>query len=406
MSDISGTHKNKKLLIITILCIALVQMPILALMPGIERMAQVFPGHTLSEIQTAVSLSNLVSMLSALLSAFLITKGAVSKKTAVIIGLSLPVFIGLAALFMHTAFWHVIAFSIVLGMAIGFFIPTTMSIMFDAFNDEERQKVAGLQTSFINIGGILMSAVGGFLANLIWYGGYLAFLLMAPIILLATVALPGKGVKKAEKPVEKPEKTKLPAEIFYYAAFIFLFMMIYNVCSSNLSTHLADNGLGDAATAGLASAVLMAGGVASGLVFSRLSSKFGDYLIFFAFLAIFIGFTVLNIGHMSLMAAFIGVFIVGSSLSLIIPQCLFSVSRCVDPTSSSAATTLVCCLAPGAGGFLSPVVFTNLTMALAGPSTNFRFQFVGVLALAAGIVAALLTLRSEKRAAAAFLSKD
>jgi hypothetical protein len=53
-------------------------------------------------------------------------------------------------------------------------------------------------------------------------------------------------------------------------------MMIYNVCNSNLSTHLADNRLGDAATSGLASAVLMAGGVASGLVFSKLSSKFGD----------------------------------------------------------------------------------------------------------------------------------
>ncbi len=406
MSEKSGTPKSKKLLIITILCIALVQMPILALMPAIARMAQVFPDRALSEIQTAVSLSNLASMFSALLSAFLITKGIISKKTAVITGLSMAVFVGLAVLFLHTAFWHIIAFSVVLGLSIGFFIPTTMSILFDAFNDEERQKVTGYQTSFINIGGILMGAVGGVLASLIWYGGYLAFLLMLPVVLLAAVALPGRVSKKAGDAVGKTKKSRLPTEAFYYAAFIFLFMMIYNVCNSNLSTHLADNRLGDAATAGLASAVLMAGGVASGLVFSKLSSKFGDYLIFFAFLAVFIGFTVLNVGHMSLAAVFVGVFIVGSSLSLIIPQCLFSVSKCVDPTSSSAATTLVCCLAPGAGGFLSPVIFTNLTTAIAGPSTNFRFQFVGVLALAVGIAAVLLTLRSEKRAAGALLSKD
>lgn len=406
MSDISATHKKKKLLIIAILCIALVQMPHLALMPAIERMAGIFPGHSLSEIQTAVSLSNLVSMFAALLSAFLIAKGVISKKAAVLTGLSLSVFIGFAALFLHTAFWHVIAFSVMLGLAIGFFIPTTMSIMFDAFNDEERQKVAGYQTSFINIGGILMSAVGGFLASLIWYGGYMAFLLMVPVVILAAVALPGGGPKRVGDRIEKQKKSKLPTNVFYYAVFIFLFMMIYNVCNSNLSTHLANNGLGNTATAGLASAALMAGGVASGLIFSRLSSKFGDYLIFFAFLAVFVGFTVLNIGRVSLTAAFIGVFIVGSSMSLIIPQCMFSVSKCVDPTSSSAATTLVCCLAPGAGGFLSPVVFTNLTTALAGPSTNFRFQFVGVLALVVGIVAALVTLRSEKRAAGALLSKD
>lgn len=405
MSDLVK-KKNKKLLVITIMCIALIQMPILALMPAIERMAQIFPDRSLSEIQTSISLSNLISMFSALLSAVLITRGIVSKKTSVIIGLSMAICIGVAVLFMHTAFWHVIAFSVVLGLAIGFFIPTTMSIMFDSFDDNERQKVTGYQTSFINIGGIIMSAVGGLLASMIWYGGYLAFLMMIPVIILAAITLPGKRETSGDAAsVGKPKKTKLPTVVFYYASIIFFFMMIYNVCNSNLSTHLAENGIGNAATAGLASAILMAGGVASGLVFSKLSLKFGDYTIFFAFLAIFIGFTVLNIGHTSLPAVFIGVFIVGSSLSLIIPQCLFSVSKCVDPTSSSAATTLVCCLAPGAGGFLSPVIFTNLTTMLAGPSTNFRFQFVGFVALAVGIAAALITQRSEKRSAALLVNE-
>lgn len=398
MSMTTKIKANKKLLKITILCIALVQMPFLALMPAIERMTGVFLDHTLSEIQTALSLPNLISMFSALLSAYLITRGIISKKAAVIAGLSMSIFIGVAVIFLHTAFWHVLAFSVVLGLSIGFFIPTTMSIVFDSFNDGERQKVAGQQTSFINIGGIIMSVAGGLLASLIWYGSYLAFLLMLPVVILAAVTLPGKkdlGVNAAEQAVTK---SKLPSDVFYYAILIFLFMMIYNVCNSNLSTHFAGNGIGDAATAGLASAVMMAGGVASGLIFSRFSTKFGDYVIFFAFLAIFIGFTVLNIGRASLPVAFIGVFIVGSSLSMIIPQCMFSISKCVDPTNSSAATTLACCLAPGAGGFLSPVVFTNLTTVLAGPSTNFRFQFVGIVALAVGIVIALHTMRLEKRA--------
>jgi MFS family permease len=404
----SKVTSNKKLLVATILCIALIQMPILALVPAIERMARIFPVRSLSEIQTAVSLPNLISMFSALLSALLIARGVISKKTAVITGILMSISVGAAALFLHTAFWHVIAFSVVLGLSIGFFIPTTMSILFDAFNEEERQKVAGYQTSFINIGGIIMSVVGGFLASFIWYGGYLAFLLMVPVVILAAVTLPGGGMKGVGRASGEPvKKSKLPAEVFYYALLIFLFMMIYNVCSSNLSTHLAGNGLGNSATAGMASAVMMAGGVATGLIFSKLSTKLGDYVIFFAYLAVFIGFTILNIGHRSLPVVFAGVFIVGSSLSMIIPQCLFSVSKCVDPSSSSAATTLVCCLAPGAGGFLSPIIFTNLTTALSGPSTNFRFQFVGFVALAVGIGAAIIAMRAEKRAAAdAILIKD
>lgn len=396
MSD-SSKKKNKKLLFIAIMAIALVQMPIMALMPGIERMVQVFPNHSLSEIQTAVSLANLISMLSALLSAILVTRGIISKKTAVITGLALSVLIGAVVLFMHTQFWHIIAFSVVLGLSIGLFIPTTMSVVFDSFDEDERQRVTGYQTSFINIGGIVMSALGGLLASVVWYGGYLTFLLMAPVMILAAVVLPGSSVKVG-KTGSPRGKAKLPAEVFFYAILIFLFMMIYNVGNGNLSTHMVENGLGNAATAGLASAVMMAGGVAAGLIFSKFSVKFGDYVIFFAFLAVFIGFTILNIGRASLPAVFIGVFILGSSLSMIIPQCLFSASKYVDPLTSSAATTLICCFAPGAGGFLSPVIFTNLTTAVGGPSTAFRFQFVGIVALAVGIAAALYTMRTEKKA--------
>lgn len=396
---------NKKLLVVTILCIALIQMPILALTPAIARMSQVFPDRTLSEIQTVVSLPNLISMFSAILSAFLVTRGVMSKKTAVISGLVMAILTGVAAIFLHTQFWHLVVFAAILGMALGFFIPTTMSIMFDSFSDTERQKVTGFQTSFINIGGIIMSAVGGFLATLLWYGGYLAFLLMVPVAILAAITLPG-GPKKSGDTISgaKLEKSKLPLQVGYYAVLIFLFMMIYNVGGSNLSTHLQQNGLGNSATAGLAAAVQMAGGVASGLVFSKLSVKFRDYVIVFAFLAVFAGFTILNLGHQSLTAVFIGVFIAGSSMSMIIPQCLFSVSKCVDPTNSSAATTLVACFAPGAGGFLAPVVFTNLTTALGGDSTNFRFQFVGIAALIVGIAVVLGTMRMERKTNAQLLS--
>lgn len=411
--------KQKKLLMITILCISVIQMPFMALMPAIAGMAQVFPERSLSEIQTAVSLSSLVSMVSALLSAILLTRGIISKKTAVISGLLMAIVTSIAAVFLHSQFWHLCAFSVMLGMSMGFFIPTTASIMFDSFNESELQRVAGYQTSFTNIGGIMMSAVGGILTTLVWYGGYLAFFLMVPVAILAAVTLPGNktSAKSTTSTSRAPsatvaagmpqKKVKLPAEVMYYAVLLFLFSMIFNVCGNNVSPYLAQNNLGNAATAGLASAIQMAGGVASGLIFSKLSAKFRDLVIPFAFLAIFVGFTILNVGHASLPVVFIGMFIVGSSLSMMVPQCMFSVSKSVDSSNSSAATTIVSCLAPGAGAFLSPVVLTNLTTVLGGDSTNFRFQFVAIVALLAGIVIALNTMRLEKRASSsALLMKD
>ncbi|SHI20058.1 Predicted arabinose efflux permease, MFS family [Sporobacter termitidis DSM 10068] len=400
----ANMSKQKKLLVITILCISVIQMPFMALMPAIAGMAQVFSDRSLSEIQTAVSLSSLISMVSSLLSAVLIGRRLISKKTAVLSGLVIAILTSVAAILLHTQFWHLCAFSVMLGLSMGFFIPATASIMFDALNEEELQKVTGYQTSFTNIGGIVMSAVGGVLTTLVWYGGYLAFLLMIPVAVLAAVTLPGKKTAAGDDNGVPRKRSKLPGEVAYYGVLLFLFMMIYNVCGNNASTHLAENSIGNAATAGLASAVQMAGGVASGLVFSKLSAKFRDYTILFAFLAIFVGLTVLNLGHASLTAVFVGMFIVGSSLSMMVPQCMFAVSRCVDPSNSSAATTIVSCIAPGAGAFLSPVVFTNLTMWLGGASTNFRYQFVAIAALVVGVAIALNTMRLEKRAHSSPLS--
>jgi MFS family permease len=144
-----------------------------------------------------------------------------------------------------------------------------------------------------------------------------------------------------------------------------------------MSTHLKDAGFGEPSTAGIAIAIQMAGGVVSGAFFGKLSLRFGDLAIAQAFVALFIGFMVLSLGQSVLILNFIGVFIAGLSLSMVFPQCVFSASRYVDPSNSSTATSIIACVAPGVGGFVSPLVLTTLTVRLGGASTTFRYQFIG-----------------------------
>ena len=141
---------------------------------------------------------------------------------------------------------------------------------------------------------------------------------------------------------------------------------------------------------------MMIGGVLTGLVFDKLSARFQDKMIAFAFFALFIGYSMLNIFHGSLAVLFIAVFINGTSISMIVPQCIFSVSNIVDTTNSALANMFIVAIAPCLGGFLSPVVFTNLTQAIAGPSTLFRYQFVGITALVFGVIIAFTTDREGK----------
>ena len=80
--------KQKKFLMWSLLLIAMVQMPSLALTPGINQIkTTVFADQSLSAIQTAMQLPNLISPIVTVTLAFLIGKGLLTKRTACIAGL-------------------------------------------------------------------------------------------------------------------------------------------------------------------------------------------------------------------------------------------------------------------------------------------------------------------------------
>lgn len=386
----------------TILLIAMVQMPSLALSPSINQIhTEVFTGTKLSTIQTVMQLPNLISPFVTITTAYLIGKGWLSKKGVIITGLFLVAFTGVLSLFCHSRFWHLCLLSCCLGLGLSGYISTASSLIVDHFTLDERQVISGYQTSFINGGGILMSLCGGLLATLMWYGGYLMLILALPVGLLAMKAIPGG---KSKSPASSGEKKKsgihIHSDVFLYGGFIFVFMLVYNVMGSNLSTHMS--GIGNTAVAGYATAVQMCGGVVCGLFFGKLSKKFGDYTACFAFIAIFIGMTILSFFQNSLLMIFVGVFIAGTAMSMMLPQCMFSVSKVVNERSSAVATSITSCIAPSLGGFFSAMVFTNITEALFGDSTVLRYRFVSFVALAcAVIVFAIVTSRNKKTAAKA-----
>ncbi len=392
--------KQNRMLFMAIMMTSLLQMAQFALTPGIAKIqAEVFPNLSLSTIQTAMTLPSLLSMVMSVVSAILIGNKSLSKKACVIIGISLMALTSFVVLFAHYQFWHLCVLSVLIGAGMGFSIAPLASIMFDNFNEAERRLSIGYQTSAINFGGIIMSIGGGYLANVVWYGGYMMLLFAIPIAVVCLFMIPNDKQMKQREPETKtmPMKSKIPLDIYYYAVIMFFFLLIFNVGGTNISNHLKAVNIGNTATAGIATAVQMAGGVMAGFIFNKLSAKIMDFAIPLAFIMVFIGFTIINIGQKSLLADFVGIFIVGSTISIIVPQCLFSTSNRVNASNSAAATAIVNCILPGTGGFLSPVVFTNLTTALGGESTNYRYEFVAIVSLLFGIVLFFTTLYRDRK---------
>ena len=389
--------KRKRFLMWSILLIAMVQMPNLALSPSINQInTVVFPDKGLSTIQTVMQIPNLISPFITISMAWLISRGLVTKRVSIIGGLFLVAATGALALIFNTQFWHLILLSCCLGLGLSGYISTASSLIVDNFNEGERQMISGFQTSFINGGGIIMSLCGGLLGTLMWYGGYMMLLLALPVAIIALFAIPKIPRQRKTEDGKNIGSARLHSDVFMYGAFIFVFMLVYNVIGSNLSTHLS--GMGNSAVSGYATAIQMCGGVVCGLFFGRLSRRIGDYTTVLSFLVIFIGMTLLSLFPNSMAVTCVAVFIAGMGMSLMLPQCMFSVSKVVTPRTSALATSITSCICPSFGGFFSAMVFTNITTKLFGPSTVMRYRFVSFVALAcAVIVFAIVTYRKNRK---------
>ncbi len=382
----------------TILIIALTQMPTLALSPATEQIRSFF-NRELAEVQTAMSMTNFVSVVASIIIALLVSRSIITKKFSVVLG---QIFLGLSsiiALLFHSSFWAVSVLSFTIGMATGCFVTSTFGLLFDNFERDEKQRLAGYQTSFINVGGIMMSLLGGLLASFFWYGGYLIFLADLAIAALCIFTIPSYKTPKAEKSgdLASPLRGRLNPRVYYYTVCIFFFMMFYSACGMNISTHIKSGFSNYSSVAGLCNAVQMAGGAFAGIFFGKLSAKLKDMILFLACLLLFAGYTLLSFFQSSLAPILISVFLAGTSLSLFMPRVTFCVSTYSDPTNSALTTLFISSLAPSMGGFLSPVIITNLTETLSPGSTIFRYRFLAFAALALGIAVAGDTLSRRRK---------
>jgi len=396
------TKTNMKMLKLTILVIAMFQMPTLAISPAISKIMSQF-GRDLATVQTALQIPNLVSPFAAILASIIVAKakGRLPKKYVIIFGLGCIVVAATGIVLFSSQFWTLYLWGALIGVSIGLFIPTTASLMMDSFDEDAVRVISGQQTSFINIGGIIMSILGGLLADMIWFGGYLTFYFGVPIIILCIIYLPTKARIQAaaeqtssDEPVE--DKSKFNWNVAFYGFCIFFFMMCSNVSGPNLSVYVIDQlKIGTSSTTGYISAVQMLGGACSGMLFSKLSSKLRDYMIPMAFLTLCIGFTVLGTAS-SLVMIFIGAFLTGSAMSMCMPQCMFSISLYVDEHSSTFANAISSSIAPSLGGFLSPVIFTPLTTALFGEAVSSRYLFLSCVTLVlCALLVVIMTARKK-----------
>jgi MFS family permease len=354
---------------------AMMQMCFVGLAAAIADIAKAFPGQSIQLIQTSVTSINLVCILSALISGWLASSH--SKKGLTLAGLFLVAAGGAGGFFYHSSLPLVYLWSLIVGCGMGLFTPPVSSLIVDYFDGDERSRLSGMQTSFINAGGVMLTFGGGLLAAAAWYYSYLAFLVAMPVLFICLANMPAKNKFTA------PEagKQKIPLPVYYYMAATFMLLLAYNVFTSNISLFISENQIGGASLAGSVNAVFMIGGVVCGFAFNKLSRRFGEYLFGISHLLLFVCFLLMYL-NASIPVLAAAAFIGGSSISLTLPQCIFSVSSKIPPELSAGVLSLVASVSPSVATFISPTVFAYLGRLISGAGdSHSRFAAAAAVCL-------------------------
>jgi MFS family permease len=366
---------------LAILFYSLVQIGAICISSILARIAEVFPQYSATTIQFLATCPSIMIVIMSLLSGKMAQY--IPKKLLTLLSASMFVVTALGGFFFHDSIFVLFVWEIILGMAIGILATIGSSLITDHFKGEERSSIMGIQSAVISVGGVILSLLGGVLATIDWYFNYLAFLLIIPGFILLVFGLPwDKPVRTLDKMGNKISVT--PKVVALYGTVAFLFMLFYNVISTNLSMHLKENNITGSVNAGVASALLMLSGAVAGILFKLFARFMGERVIAFGFFNLALGALITGLSD-SYWMVLVGVFIAGFSLSIVMAQVVISIADKEKPAAVTMSIAMNIAI-NNLGAFLSPN-FTKISRVVMGnEQVASRYLLVSIVAFVATAV--------------------
>lgn len=342
---------KKKMIGVTVLLLSLMQMAPTGFAPMMAGVSEAFPDASAQSIQFLMTMPGIFVVFLSFLSAWLTRR--FSKKLLISAGCVSMMVAGILPILFHGNMALLRLWSALLGIGMGLLCALAVSLLTDYFEGPEKAGLMGVQSGANSLGAMIMSLVGGVLASLSWYLNYAVLLLVLPGFLCCLLFVPGKN---AVEKGEEQQKIRMTGRMLKYGAVGMLFLFCFNIVPVNLSMFIAENGIGDAKTAGAASAVCLLGGVLLGTLFGRLDRHLHLYTIPLGFLCLFLGITGIAMSH-TVFPMLAGCFVAGSSITFVMPQCMMQVTGNANPAQAAMGTALM--LASGnMGTFLTPLLST------------------------------------------------
>lgn len=370
--------KTKIKYLVGIYAAAMCIMGMLVPVPIVASVAAAFPNENIAAVQMIIGIIPLMMALSAMLVSSQLAS-RVSKKKTTLVGHIIVMLAGASVLVFHDSLGQVLAASAVMGLGLGAVQNSTDALIADYFGGKQRSFVMGIYSTFVALGGIIWTMVSGILGSAEWFHSYAAYFIMIIFIVIEAVCLP-EGHLEPKRKVNV--FANMPKEVAIITLMSFVFVLTFQLFSSNVSLLVVGRGFGGTVEAGLASTVMTVAGIAAGLLVGPLFAKFKNLAMPIAW-----GVTLVGLGLTLVAPAFMVLCVAGFVVAL--GKETYVPLEGIFAAGNSAPEGRAFNLAIGMAGInfgmaLSPIVFEAVTSPF-GATIDQKF-IAGMIVCAACVV--------------------
>ncbi len=364
-----------------------------AVSPALASIAKEFSWASTTQIQMLVTLPALAQVPAAFISPSAQKKFSI--KTLYIFNLCVALIFGIMPYFMNN-YYAILATRAVVGFALGT-IQILLSVTITTrFPEKDQGRVMGGRTFATSLGAIIISYIGGRLADIDWHLSFLPFIIALPVILITWAGMlrmpPLEEEVKSDE--DKPAKKVIIDGITLFICLFTVFEMVFlSSFNTNISMYIDAEKFGTATISGVAVAIYNAAGLVCGFLMARMYRKFKGTSLFIGFMCSATGILMIGLARV-IWLVYAGGFLAGFGLSALLGFGPMDITGTITKERASMAISWFA-IAIFLGSFLTPYIVNPLTKLIdhTGP-VRTRFVVSGVMLFVQAIL--YETLRRRK----------
>jgi len=316
--------------------------------PALANIAELYPEIPYSTILLLSTVGSLMLVPSSIVSGA-IAGTKVKYRTVAIVSILCILVGGVMPYFLNN-FYAILATRVIVGLGIGLASPLGNALIMRLYDNDKAANMQGIGTAVMNISGIVLQNVAGFVCAINVNYTWLVHLIMAIPLVLVLFFMPEPEKIEATK-TEDDTKANLNAGTYIVSITYGIVFMLFYPLMLNMSAILIGENIGTAATAGIVLSFYTIGGMIAGFVFGKFFKAAGKFTIPISMaiqvIAMAIGY-ISNSAVLFMAATGLG----GFAIFIIWPACIMGFGETLNPKGVTLASGIFTAFI-GVGGFLA-----------------------------------------------------